>query len=114
MVSILDYEPNVPDTVKIVPLTDEEYTALAIDNKSYFDIQSMKVVEYSQTHLSEIEAQQEKSELAAKNREFLNNTDWKVLRHIREAALGLSHTLSPEQYLELEQQRASAAAAIES
>jgi len=46
---------------------------------------------------------------AAQNREFLNSTDWKILRHIREQALSKSTTLSQAEYLELERQRDLAA-----
>lgn len=44
--------------------------------------------------------------------QFLNSTDWKVLRHIRELALNQPTSLSHEQYIELEQARAEAAAKI--
>ena len=36
---------------------------------------------------------------------FLNETDWKVMRHIRQKALGIETTLSEEEYLELETER---------
>ena len=43
---------------------------------------------------------------------FLSNTDWKVLRHIRELALNQPTSLTHEQYIELEQARADAASKI--
>jgi predicted nucleotidyltransferase len=45
-------------------------------------------------------------------REFLNSTDWQILRHIRQKALAITTTLTDTQYLELEQQRQAAAARI--
>lgn len=43
---------------------------------------------------------------------FLASTDYKILRHLREIALGLPQTLSDSQYLALELQRNEAAASI--
>jgi hypothetical protein len=40
---------------------------------------------------------------------FLAESDYKVLRHIRQKALGQQLTLSEEEYLTLEQQRSDAA-----
>ena len=48
----------------------------------------------------------------AVEREFLNSTDWKILRHMRQQALNVPTTLTDAQYLELEQQRQAAAARI--
>jgi predicted nucleotidyltransferase len=45
-------------------------------------------------------------------REFLNSTDWKILRHIRQKALNITTSLSDEEYIQLEQQREAAAARI--
>ena len=44
--------------------------------------------------------------------EFLNSTDWKILRHIRQKALNITTSLSDVEYLQLEQQRQAAAARI--
>jgi len=57
-------------------------------------------------------AQKEQEKLNAVEREFLNSTDWKILRHLRQQALDLTTSLTEEQYLELEQQRQAAAARI--
>ena len=43
---------------------------------------------------------------------YLAETDYKVLRHIREKALGLTTTLSEAEYLELEQSRMDAALSV--
>jgi hypothetical protein len=43
---------------------------------------------------------------------FLASTDWKVLRHIRQKALGETTSLTEEEYLALELQRSQAAASV--
>ena len=43
---------------------------------------------------------------------FLDSTDFKVLRHIRQKALGQELSLSENEYLALEQERSNAAARI--
>ena len=49
----------------------------------------------------EIELQKQSQEAL----QFLKDTDFKVLRHLRQKALGLPLSLSDEEYLALEQQR---------
>ena len=46
------------------------------------------------------------------NQVFLDNSDWKILRHIRQIALGIQTSLTQEQYLALEQERQDKAQAI--
>lgn len=105
--SILNYEANVPDSVTTVQISDEDFYAM---NQQYpskkFDIATLSVVPVDNS------AQEALDLSNAQNREILNSTDWKVLRHIRELALGLDTSLSEEEYLALEQQRAEAAAQI--
>lgn len=43
------------------------------------------------------------------NRKYLAETDWMVMRHIREKALGVETSLTDEEYIQLEQKRAEAA-----
>ena len=50
--------------------------------------------------------------LCGKKRKFLADSDWKVMRHLREKALGQATSLTDQQYIDLEQARATAAAAI--
>jgi hypothetical protein len=47
--------------------------------------------------------------LNAVEREFLRSTDWQILRHIRQKSLNQTTSLTEDQYLTLEQQRADAA-----
>lgn len=107
VISILNYEPAVPETVTVVSITNEEYTT--IENQThYFDIALNSVLAVS----SEIVAQKEAELSNGTEREFLNSTDWKVLRHIRQKALAITTSLTEEEYLTLEQQREDAAARI--
>ena len=108
VVSILNYVPTVPNTVTVVTITDEQYTELTAGNLK-FDTASMTVCALS------TEEQQIKQSATASNnyRSFLNDTDWKVLRHVREHALGITTSLTQEEYLDLEQQRENAARNIQ-
>lgn len=60
----------------------------------------------------DISSQLEQEQTNADSMVFLASTDFQVLRHIRQKALGQELSLSEEEYLALEQQRADAAARI--
>ena len=107
IVSVLEYEPNVPSSVTVVPVTDEHYN-LILGETHYFDISSRTVLPLA----NEVLAQKTQEQANSADREFLNRTDWKVLRHIRQKALGTPTTLSDAEYLTLEQQRNDAALRI--
>ena len=77
VVSVLNYQPNVPSSVTVVEITDAQ-----ADGAN------------------------------GQEREFLNSTDWKVLRHLRQKALNITTSLSDAEYIQLEQQREAAAARI--
>ena len=104
---IMEYEPNVPDTVKVTVITDEGYNQLS-DRSHYFDIPSSSVLPYDTVALDQLN-QLTVNEDKIK---FLASTDWKVLRHIREKALRIPTSLSEEEYFDLEVQRHDAANAI--
>jgi hypothetical protein len=95
--SIVDYEPNVPDTVSIETITNAKFKSIA-DGKSYYDAIKREVVKVA----TSIIKSEEKSKKAL---EFLNDTDWKVLRHIRETGLGIEPSLSAAEYIKLEKER---------
>lgn len=111
-IGIFNYEPNVPDTVVLVQITDQEYFDIVENNTHYFDISTRSVKSYNQEHLSQINQDKQIEIVNAENREFLNSTDWKVLRHIRQKALGVATSMTEVEYLALEQQRSDAAARI--
>ncbi len=104
---ILNYEPEVPGSVSIVQITDDQYNNL-LNNTHYFNVSSRSVVPVS----AEIASQKTIDLANAKERDFLSTTDWKILRHIRQKALGVPTSLSDAEYLQLEQDRNAAAARI--
>jgi len=108
---ISNYEPNTPESVTVVSITDEENDGLRLKTH-YFDFETSTVESYDNTHLATEEAKKAQEIANAENRFILDSTDWQVLRHFRQKALGQPTTLSEEEYLALEQTRADAAAAI--
>ena len=105
--SILNYEPSVPNTVEVVTISDDDGKKL--HNQTHiFDLNSKTVVPVD----AAITAQKEQDKLNGVEREFLNSTDWKILRHLRQKALNVPTTMSEVEFLELEQQRQAAAARI--
>lgn len=105
--SILGYEPNVPSTIKVVQITDEQYSSVMLGTH-YFNISTESVVSIPSEEL----AQKTQEQSNAVEREFLNSTDWKILRHIRQKALNVPTSLTDAEYLELELQRQQAASRI--
>ncbi len=107
VIGIQSYEPAVPSTVTVVTITDEQHQQI-IDQTHRFDTTTRTVVAVDSAILEE----KEQYRLNGIEREFLNSTDWKILRHLRQKALNVPTTLTDAEYLELEQQRQAAAARI--
>ena len=78
----------------------------------YFDLvtKSVQAKSANQLQIETAAATLEKEN--AKRKAFLASTDWKVLRHIRQQALGQPTSLTHQQYIELETARAEAASNI--
>lgn len=112
IMGIMPYEPNIPETSVAVEITDEEYSSIVTEKTHYFDTTSLQVVAKLQAVIDQQVADDAQREINAEKRSFLANTDWQVMRHIREKALGQPTSLTDAEYLELEQDRADAAAAI--
>jgi hypothetical protein len=70
---------------------------------------SLEELKALEPQVSSAQSQQVINEEAQK---FLDSTDFKVLRHIRQKALGQELSLSENEYLALEQERSNAAARI--
>jgi heme A synthase len=104
---IQSYEPAVPSTVSVITITDQQHQQI-LDQTHRFDTGSRTVIAVG----AEESAQKTQYVANGLEREFLNSTDWQVLRHIRQKALAVTTTLTDEQYVELEQQRQAAAARI--
>lgn len=107
VVGIQNYEPSVPPTITVIEISDSSYQQL-MSQTHVFDVATRAVVPVATSVLDE----KEQYRLNGIEREFLNTTDWKILRHIREKALGQATSLTEEEYLVLEQQRSAAAARI--
>lgn len=107
VIGIQEYEPAVPDSVKVYEITEEEYTSI-IDGDMIFNVKKKKVTEPLAKDIKEKEAQA----VIQDARKFLNSTDWKVMRHIREIALNMKTSLTEEEYMKLERDRHMAAAKI--
>jgi hypothetical protein len=107
VISVLDYAPSVPDTVVVKEIDSLDFERLTA-RTHYFDIPTMSVITYS-TEVLDLRDQQEINKEYVK---LLSSTDWKVMRHIREKALGIPTSLSDVEYLALEQQRQAAAEGI--
>lgn len=103
----MPYEPSVPVSVQVVTILDEDYNKV-MDQTHYFDVVTKSILAVD----AEILSQKAQEQLNAVEREFLNSTDWKVLRHQRQVKLGETTSLTEEEYLELERQRSAAAARI--
>jgi len=104
VISILDYKPNVPKSIIVKKITDAENEIIE-NNKGYYDIDKNEVVNYPKAGI-------DKEEMSKKALRYLNSTDWKVLRHIRETQLGVKTTLSNEEYVALETKRQKYAALV--
>jgi hypothetical protein len=107
IISILNYEPTVPESVLICEITDQQANQIK-DQTHYFDIENKTVEPVAES----VTAEKEQYRLNGIEREFLNSTDWKILRHMRQQALNVPTTLTDAEFLELEQQRQAAAARI--
>jgi hypothetical protein len=108
VISVLSYQPNVPSSVAVVEITDTQAAQIAAQTH-YFDVSSKSVTAVA----AGITAQRATDIANGQEREFLNSTDWKVLRHIRQKALNITTSLSDVEYTQLEQQREAAAVRIQ-
>ena len=104
---MLSYQPNVPSSVTMVEITDAQAAQIAAQTH-YFDVASRTVAAVA----AGVTAQRAVDVANGQEREFLNSTDWKILRHIRQKALNIATSLSDAEYIQLEQQREAAAARV--
>lgn len=105
--SILNYQPAAPKSVTVYEITDDEYSAIR-DGSHYFDVEAGKVQSLS----TELAERREMILAKQKGRLYLQETDWKVMRHIREKALGLPLSMTFEEYIALERKRHEVAEGI--
>lgn len=107
IVSVADYEPTVPPSIRVVEITDEQHRQI-VDRTHYFDVSSNSV----KPQLPEKAQENALVKDALEKQQFLNSTDWKVMRHIRQKALGLETSLTEDEYIALEQERQNAASTM--
>ena len=110
IIGIFNYRPGVPDSVTVVEITDEE--AKQINEKTHFLDLDNVVKPRPQEDLDEESAVKQLELDNAEKRAFLSSTDWKVMRHIRQLALGIPTTLTEDEYVALEQERQETANSI--
>ena len=105
--SVLDYEPNLPAGVSAFGITNDEMKSIEAGTHM-FDIDSKRVARHEQSVFDAREVEKQNG----LKLEQLRATDWKVLRHSREKALGIATSLTDEEYLALEQERQDIAKSI--
>ena len=105
--SILNYRPEVPRGIDVVEISDDDL-ALIEAGQHYFDPNTRTIATKPADELQALANHKANVE----HIEFLRSTDWKVLRHTREKALGIPTSLSDSEYLALEQERENAARAV--
>ena len=82
--SILNYRPNVPASIEVVEITDVNMADIENDTH-YFNVDTKSVTPHSNAVITQKNIDTQNIE----HKEFLSSTDWKVLRHTREKALGI-------------------------
>jgi hypothetical protein len=92
-------------TIEITPRSVDENGV--VTEATYETIPSEYLVE-----ILDVTAQVEQEKVNQAAKLFLNNSDYKVLRHLRQKALNLLTTLSDSDFLLLEQERQSKADSI--
>ena len=110
--TVINYEPTVPSGTTVVSIENDDYEKIVTDKTHYFDVSTLTVKSHNQSYIDAEVLKKQQEQINIEKREFLHSTDWKVMRHIREKALGQTTTLTDQEYLDLEQDRADAAAAI--
>ena len=108
VLGILNYEPNVPETVKVFPISPEQYESLTTSQTHFFNPTK------GELELMPEEFEDFKLEKLARTdgKAFLAATDWKILRHWRERTLGITTTLSEEELFHLELKRDEVAKSV--
>jgi len=107
--SIINYEPACVWPMQAHAITDAEYAQIQAQTH-YWDVTTSSVQPQPE-HVRQMQAQQALNQACVR---YLTSTDWQVLRHIRQIHLGEPTSLSPEEYTQLETERARRAALIKS
>lgn len=107
VIGIIDYKPNTPDSVTVYPIPKEDHDSI-MGQTHFFDPVTGKVTPVAPAFTNRRLA------IAARDdgKAYLQETDWIVMRHIREIALGFPTTLSNDEYIALETKRHTVAKAL--
>lgn len=100
IISVLNHLPVVPNSVTVKEISDQDYELLTAGSH-YFDMPTHTILAHNDSVLDKLEQQKQSVHL----RKQLQDTDWQVLRHIRQKALGVPTSLSEAEYLDLELER---------
>lgn len=95
VVGVYDYKPEVPETIKICKILKTDYQNLMAGTHK-FDASSETCIEVK-PEIDELKRQKYKN--------YLIDSDWIVMRHMREKFLGLPTTLSDSEFLAFETKR---------
>ena len=92
---VFDYKPKVTKKSGIIvhEITEESFNQLQ-SGSYYFDIKTKELLPIKDTSIEK-----------QKYKNFLNDSDWLVLRHLREKFLDIPTTLSDSEFRALEQKR---------
>jgi hypothetical protein len=106
--SIINYVPACVWPMQAYPISDTEYGQIQALTH-YFDTTTCTVMSMPSQMLTR-NTQQEDNQAHLR---FLRDTDWQVLRHMRQLHLGEPTSLTAEAYTQLEQERSRVAALIQ-
>jgi hypothetical protein len=104
IVSKLDYKPNVPENTNIIEYTEnipKEFIEL-IDGKI---CDSRNYIFYQGKYIPVTGEIKEQIRINKEAKDFLTNTDWKVLRHLEQQEKNISTSLTQEDYQALLNER---------
>lgn len=109
IVSKLSYKPNVPDNsqVKIIEYTgDIPDEFISLINGAICDARDYEL--YKGKYILATTDVREQIKVNKNAKAFLNNSDWKILRHMEQVAKSLPTSLSDEEYQNLLEERQNA------
>lgn len=105
--SVLNYEPNAPESMSVHLVNDDVHARIQA-GEWWFNLDKLCPEPVPSVVLDQRDEAKTQNDL----RSYLNSTDWQVLRHIRQKALGMPTTLEEHEYLDLEFQREQTARRI--
>ncbi len=91
---VYDYKPNIPSELTLKEISEQDFLKLQSGDFTYDGASGqIQPIEKSEPSISE------------KYKFYLDDSDWLILRHMREKFLKIKTTLSDKQFLALERKR---------